>query len=129
MNQVPDDLRYTESHEWVRDNQDGTYTLGITYHAQEQLGDLVFVELPSEGASFQAQEGIMVTESVKAATDVYAPVDGEVLAVNEKLIDNPELVNEDPYGEGWFFHFKCDDEVLLDSLMGADRYMSLIEND
>jgi glycine cleavage system H protein len=101
MSNVPQELSYTKTHEWVRREEDGTVTMGITDHAQELLGDLVYVELPEAGRSVEAEKELAVVESVKAAADVYSPVSGEVTAVNEALSDNPELINQDPYGEGW----------------------------
>src|SRR6201996_3243355 len=100
---VPVELKYTDSHEWIRSETDGTVTIGITDHAQEALGDLVFVELPAVGRKLQADEACAVVESVKAASDVYAPVAGEIVAVNDALPDKPETINEDAYGDGWIF--------------------------
>ncbi len=106
MSNLPEELKYTKEHEWIRDEGDGTVTVGITDHAQKLLGDLVFVELPEVGASMEAGADCAVVESVKAASDVYSPLDGEVTAVNEALGDTPEAINEDPYGEGWIFKMK-----------------------
>lgn len=118
---TPRNLKYTNSHEWVR--VDGKHiVLGITDFAQDQLSDLTYVELPAVGDSFQAQDEAAVVESVKAASDVYAPVSGTVTAVNEKLLDHPELVNTDPFGEGWLFKMSLDDPGELDNLMDADQY-------
>ncbi|MEI2749690.1 MAG: glycine cleavage system protein GcvH [Ferruginibacter sp.] len=103
---IPIELRYAETHEWVRPQEDGVVTVGITDHAQHLLGDLVFVELPEVGRVVAAAEGCAVVESVKAASDVYSPVDGVIVEVNELLADNPELINEDPYGEGWILRIK-----------------------
>src|SRR3569832_1911439 len=110
MSNIPVDLKYTQSHEWVRRESDGTVTVGITDHAQDLLGDMVFVELPEVGRTVKAGQECAVVESVKAASDVYSPVAGEVVAINEGLSDSPEIVNKDPYGEGWmmricFFYF------------------------
>jgi len=127
MSDVPEDLRYTRTHEWVRADEDGLYTIGITDHAQEQLGDLVFVELPEIGRHCEADEACMVVESVKAASDVYSPVAGEVVEVNEALADSPELVNKDPYGEGWMIRIRPDDPKALEGLMDAEAYRALIE--
>jgi glycine cleavage system H protein len=118
---VPDDLRYTESHEWIRREGDGTLTVGITDHAQEALGDLVFVELPQVGHKLAARAPAAVVESVKAASDVYAPVAGEVVASNDTLGSRPEEVNADPYG-AWLFRLRPDDAAAVDGLMNAQQY-------
>ena len=117
---IPADLYYTESHEWVRPNDDGIVTVGITDHAQHLLGDLVFVEIPEVGRAVAAAESCAVVESVKAASDVYSPLDGVIVEVNEALADNPELINEDPYGQGWIFRLKTD--AALDGLLDARGY-------
>mgnify|MGYP000063269436 CR=1 FL=1 len=122
MSNVPSDLRYTKSHEWVRIEGDGTVTVGITDHAQDLLGDLVFVETPEAGASFGAGDDCAVVESVKAASDVYSPLTGEVVEANEALADAPETINSDPYGDGWIFKLKISDEGELDELLDADAY-------
>ncbi len=106
MSELPGDLRYTDEHEWLRQEEDGTVTIGITDHAQSALGDLVYVELPEAGQVVEAGGEMAVVESVKAASDVYAPVGGEVVAVNEDLSDDPEKVNADPYGDGWIVRLK-----------------------
>lgn len=124
MSNVPADLLYTESHEWVRKESDGEVTIGITDHAQAQLGELVFVELPELESEFSAGDDAAVVESVKTASDVYAPVSGDVVAVNEALNDNPSLVNEDPYGDGWLFKIKLSKAEELDNLMAAEAYDS-----
>ena len=124
MSNIPDDLRYASSHEWVRVNGDGTMTIGISDHAQEQLGDLVYVEVPEVGATLEAGNPCAVVESVKAAADVYSPVNGEVVAVNETLADTPELINDDPYGEGWLFRLKSSD--ALNNLLDAPSYEDAI---
>lgn len=129
MSNIPADLRYTASHEWVRENEDGTITVGITDHAQSLLGDLVFVELPEIDAEYAAQDGIAVAESVKAASDIYAPVAGTVTEVNENLIDAPETINESPYEDGWIFTMKVEDDDMLMTLMGADAYEDTIEDE
>ena len=129
MSNLPTELKYAASHEWVRDNEDGTVTVGITDHAQELLGDLVFVELPDVDAEFEAADGIVVAESVKAASDVYAPLAGKVTEVNETLIDAPELVNSDPYGEGWLFKLEVEDMDMMAGLMDADAYADGIEEE
>lgn len=124
MSSIPSDLRYAASHEWARANGDGTVTVGISDHAQEQLGDLVYVEVPEVGRTVDAAENCAVVESVKAASDVYSPVAGEVIAVNEELADSPELVNNDAYGDGWLFKLKTDDD--LSGLMDAAAYEQAI---
>lgn len=118
---IPADLKYVASHEWIRLESDGTATIGITHHAQEMLGDIVFVELPEIGASLAADDQAGAVESVKAASDVYAPISGEVLAVNEELVSSPESVNSDPYG-AWFFKVKPSNPAELDALLTAEQY-------
>jgi glycine cleavage system H protein len=127
--EIPGDLKFQKSHEWVRVEQDGTVTVGISDHAQGALGDLVYVELPEVGSSVQAGNGVAVVESVKAASDIYAPVSGEVTEVNTVLSDKPETINEDAYGDGWIFKMKLDDKAELDELLDADAYAELIENE
>lgn len=127
MSNVPDDLSYTAEHEWLRREPDGTITVGITDHAQELLGDLVFVELPDVGRRCAAGEGCAVVESVKAASDVYAPVGGEVSAVNEALADGPEMVNQDPYGEGWLFRLRVEASEPFDGLLDPAAYAKLAQ--
>jgi glycine cleavage system H protein len=122
MSNVPQELKYTQSHEWILQGDDGQVTIGITDHAQELLGDMVFVELPEIDRLVDAGEECSVVESVKAASDVYAPLAGTVIAVNEKLADAPELINEDPYGEGWMFRLQMSDSSQLDSLLDAAAY-------
>jgi glycine cleavage system H protein len=122
MSNIPADLRYTSSHEWVRDNGDGTVTVGITDHAQEQLGDLVFVETPEIGNAVEAGEACAVVESVKAASDIYAPLSGEIIEANPDLADAPELVNSDPYTSGWIFQIRIEDEDALGELLDAEAY-------
>ena len=129
MNNIPTDLKYAKSHEWVRDEGDGTVVVGITDHAQVQLGDLVFVELPEVGESLVAGSECAVVESVKAASDIYSPVSGEVLVVNEALGDAPEIVNQDAYGAGWLFSVKMSDSADLEELMDADEYGGMIDSD
>ena len=126
MSNVPNELKYTKSHEWVRTESDGSITVGITDHAQELLGDMVFIELPEVEASFTSGEECAVVESVKAASDVYCPVSGEVIAVNETLVDAPETINQDPYDSGWMFKVKPEDEGEADELMDAEAYNELI---
>ncbi|WP_437611328.1 glycine cleavage system protein GcvH [Erwinia sp. V71] len=127
MSNVPNELKYRDSHEWVRKEADGSYTVGITEHAQELLGDMVFVDLPEVGATFAAGDDCAVAESVKAASDIYAPLSGEIIAVNEELEGSPELVNSEPYGDGWLFKIKASDESELDSMLDADAYKASIE--
>ena len=127
MSEIPSDLKYTKSHEWVRQEDDGSVTVGITDHAQELLGDLVFVELPETGGSLSAEEAVCVVESVKAASDIYAPVSGTISEVNEALEDAPETVNQDPYGDGWFFKIEPDDVNQLEDLLDAAAYGELCE--
>lgn len=129
MSLIPSELKYVDSHEWIRDEGDGTVTIGITEHAQELLGDMVFVDLPEEGDTFDAGDDAAVCESVKAASDIYAPIAGEVVAVNEDLEDSPELVNSDPYGDGWLFKLKVADASELDGLLDADGYKESISED
>ncbi len=120
---IPVDLCYSESHEWARANDDGTVTVGITDHAQHLLGDLVFVEIPEVGRAVAAAESCAVVESVKAASDVYSPLEGVIVEVNEALADTPELINEDPYGEGWIFRLKT--TATLDGLLDAAAYEAI----
>jgi glycine cleavage system H protein len=122
MSNLPTDLKYSKTHEWARDEGDGTITVGITDHAQEQLGDLVFVDLPEEGDSVDAGADCAVVESVKAASDIYSPVSGEIVAVNAALADSPEMVNESAFGDGWLFKLKMSDASQLESLLDADGY-------
>lgn len=122
MSSIPDDLKYTKSHEWVRDNGDGTVTVGITDHAQELLGDIVYVELPEVDTEYGAEDATGVLESVKAASDMFAPLTGEVTEVNEALDDAPETVNTDPYGEGWIFTMKLDSMEDMGELLSPDDY-------
>jgi len=128
MSEVPSELLYRDSHEWVRDEGDGTVVVGISDHAQAQLGDMVFIELPEVGASFGQGDACAVVESVKAASDAYAPVTGEVTEVNETLEDQPELVNNDPYGDGWLFRMRMDDPDELDGLLSAEEYEEQLED-
>ena len=126
MSDTPKDLLYTKSHEWVRNEGDGTVTIGITDHAQEQLGDLVFVDLPEVGSKLSSGDDCAVVESVKAASDVYSPVSGEVVEVNEALDGSPETINEDAFGDGWMFKLKLDDAEELEGLLDADAYDALV---
>lgn len=124
MSNIPADLKYVASHEWLRLEEDGTITVGITDHAQDLLGDVVFVDLPDVGDNISVDEEIAVVESVKAASDVFAPISGEVIAINEGLEDDPEIINSDPYGEGWFFKMKPENMADYEALLSADEYES-----
>ncbi|MFC5694317.1 glycine cleavage system protein GcvH [Pseudomonas sp. GCM10022186] len=128
MSNIPAELRYAPSHEWARLEADGTVTVGITDHAQEALGDVVFVELPEVGKTLAAGQEAGVVESVKAASDIYAPIGGEVIAVNDALSDAPESVNSDPYGS-WFFKLKPNDAGELDKLLDAAAYKAAADAD
>jgi glycine cleavage system H protein len=119
--EIPDDCRYLETHEWVRP-EDGTARVGITDFAQDELGDVVFVELPDEGADIHKDDEFGVIESIKAVSDLYAPISGTVTAVNEELFDAPELVNTDPFGDGWMLEIDLADEAELDDLLSPDEY-------
>lgn len=129
MSQTPSELRYAITHEWARREDDGTVTVGITDHAQEALGDVVFVELPEVGTVFAAADDAGVVESVKAASDVYAPMGGEVIAVNSMLEDEPEIVNSDPYNDGWFYKLQPADISDLDALLSAEDYQQQCEDE
>lgn len=129
MSEIPSELKYARTHEWARLEEDGTVTVGITDHAQDALGDVVFVEQPEVGDQVATQEEAGVVESVKAASDIYAPVGGKVIAVNDTLEDAPENVNEDPYGDGWFFKIEPDDTAELDELMDAEGYGEMLESE
>ena len=122
MSTYPDNLKYATTHEWVRLEGDGTATIGISNHAQDALGDIVFVELPEVGATIHAKDEVAVVESVKAASDVYSPISGEIVATNNALSETPETVNAVPYDDGWFYKIKISDEQELDELMDADAY-------
>lgn len=127
MSHVPADLKYLDSHEWSRIEADGTITVGITDFAQEQLGDVVFIELPEIGMQVEAGQEVAVVESVKAASDIYAPVSGTVTSVNEELIDAPELINDDPYNKAWFFKLEVSNQDELNNLLDADGYKAVSE--
>lgn len=122
----PEDLKYTREHEWIRDNGDGTATIGITDFAQSELGDIVFVELEDEGFEFEQDEVFGTVEAVKTVSELYAPVDGEIIELNERLEDEPELVNDDPYGEGWMVKISLVDASQLDDLMDAGEYEEIV---
>ncbi len=122
MSNIPDDLKYASTHEWIRVNEDGVATVGISDHAQEALGDIVFVDLPEPGAIVNAKDEVAVVESVKAASDLYSPVSGEIIEVNEILTEAPETVNSGPYENGWFLKMTISDAAELDELMDEDAY-------
>ncbi|KZX61050.1 MULTISPECIES: glycine cleavage system protein GcvH [unclassified Alcanivorax] len=128
MSEIPAELRYAASHEWAK-NDDGVVTVGITEHAQDAMGDLVYVELPEVGQVVAAGDEAGVVESVKAASDIYAPVAGEVIEINEALEDEPELVNNAPYEGGWLFKIQMSEETDLDNLLTADQYQAQIESE
>lgn len=127
MSEIPAELLYRDSHEWVRYDDDGTAAVGISDHAQAQLGDMVFIELPEPGISYDQGDACAVVESVKAASDVYAPVTGEIIEGNSALEDSPELVNTDPYGDGWLFRIQLADTAELDGLLDAEAYAEQAE--
>lgn len=129
MSNIPVELKYARTHEWARMNDDGSVTVGISDSAQDQLGDMVFVEVPETGQSVAAEEACAVVESVKAASDVYAPIAGEIVEVNEGLADSPETVNTDVYGEGWIFRMTPTDKAELDELMDAETYESFLASE
>jgi len=129
MSNIPSELKYATSHEWVRNEGNGVVTVGITEHAQGLLGDMVFVELPEVGDTVSTGDDVAVAESVKAASDIYAPVTGEVIEVNEDLEDSPELVNSDAFGDGWLFKLKIEDEGELETLLDAEGYANSIDED
>lgn len=129
MSNIPKELRYASTHEWVRAEGNGVFTIGITEHAQDLLGDMVFLDLPDVGDAVTTGDDCAVAESVKAASDVYAPITGEVLEVNEELEDSPELVNSDPFGDGWLFKIKAEDPDEVESLLDAEAYTGVIEEE
>ncbi len=126
MSNIPGELKYSKSHEWVRIEEDGSVTIGITDHAQDLMGDMVFVELPETGNDYSAGDDCAVVESVKAASDVYAPIAGQVTVVNEALADAPETLNSDPYGEGWIYRLQPSDSNEVGDLMDARAYEVLV---
>lgn len=123
---IPADLKYTREHEWIKDNGDGTVTVGITDFAQGELGDIVFVELEPEGTEFSQDDTFGTVEAVKTVSDLYAPVDGEIVEINEALEDEPELVNDDPYNDGWMVKIKLSDKSQLEDLLTAEEYEEVI---
>jgi glycine cleavage system H protein len=128
-NKIPSDLQYTKSHEWVRRTQDGAIEIGITDHAQSALGDLVFVEVPDVGRALRAGEACAVVESVKAASDVYSPLAGKVIATNGALASKPELLNEDPYGAGWLFRLQANGALNESALLSPGAYATFLEEE
>ena len=128
MADIPSNLKFLESHEWARAEEDGTVTVGISDHAQELLGDIVFVELPEVGKEISQSTDVAIVESVKAASDVYSPISGEVTEVNEALNDNPEIINASPYDDGWFFKIKPQDISEMEKLLDAGAYESSSES-
>lgn len=129
MSEIPGQLKFTRDHEWVREHDDGTVEVGITDHAQTALGDLVFIELPDKGGNFAAHDACCVVESVKAASDVYCPLAGTIVSTNEALTEKPELVNNNPYGEGWLFQLRPDLPSELESLLNDEEYERLLAED
>ncbi|OUR60493.1 glycine cleavage system protein H [Bermanella sp. 47_1433_sub80_T6] len=127
MAQVPANLKYIASHEWIRDEGNGVVTVGITDFAQEALGDIVFIELPEVGSEVNKDDSIAVVESVKAASDIYSPVSGEIVAINEELVDAPEQANEEPYDGAWFFKIKLSEESEMEALLSAEDYAAECE--
>lgn len=127
MSEIPKDLSYAKTHEWIANDGDGTVTIGITEYAQGSLGDLVFVELPEAGTKVSAGDAVAVVESVKAASDIYAPVKGEIVEINEDLDESPERVNEDPFGQGWLFKMVVDNADDLDGLLDAAAYGEIVD--
>ncbi len=128
MSEIPGELKYTKSHEWVRINDDGSVTIGITDHAQDLMGDMVYIELPEVGDNLETGKECAVVESVKAASDVYAPLDGEILEVNETITESPEVINQNPYEDGWMFRLQLADNAGLDSLLDAKAYEEIINS-
>ncbi|MDH3611845.1 MAG: glycine cleavage system protein GcvH [Gammaproteobacteria bacterium] len=129
MSELPGDLLYTNDHEWLRREDDGNVTIGVTDHAQAALGDLVYVELPEVGQDVATGGDMAVVESVKAASDVYAPVDGTITAVNEELADDPEKINADPYGDGWIVRLQPSAAIDESALLTPDAYQSLLDEE
>ncbi len=126
---IPGDLRLASTHEWVRINDDGTVTIGITEHAQEQLGDLVFVETPEVDMQCEPEQAVAVVESVKAASDLYAPISGKIIDTNGALADSPELINDSPYEDGWIFKMQPDDVSEVENLMDPDDYSNMVDSE
>lgn len=126
---IPEELRYTEEHEWVASRAENTVRVGITDYAQEQLGDVVFVQLPEVGHTVSAGDTFGEVESTKSVSDLYSPLDGEVVAINDALVQSPESINTDPYGEGWMVELRLNDPEALESLLDADGYKALVEKE
>ncbi|NRA55056.1 MAG: glycine cleavage system protein GcvH [Gammaproteobacteria bacterium] len=129
MSNIPAELKFANSHEWLRDEGNGIYAVGISDHAQGLLGDMVFVDLPDVGDTLDAGEDVAVAESVKAASDIYCPISGEIVAINEELEDAPELVNSDAFSDGWMFKIKASDVSEIENLLDAEAYQATIEED
>ena len=129
MSNVPENLKYASTHEWIRIEDDGSVTGGISGHAQDALGDIVFVELPELGTPVTAKQEIAVVESVKAASDIYSPITGEIIEVNEALMDTPEMINESPYESAWFFKIKANNVLEFEDLMDSDAYSDHCANE
>ena len=129
MSNIPQELKYTKTHEWIRDEGDNEYTIGITDHAQCLLGDLVYIELPAIESEIGLEEEVGVVESVKAASDIYSPMTGEVIAVNEDLIENPAHINEDPYNLGWMFRIRAFNDDVPADLLDADAYAKVVASE
>ncbi len=129
MSNIPQNLKYTKSHEWVKPNADGSVTVGITHHAQDLMGDMVFVDLPQAGTQVTSGKECGVVESVKAASDVYAPISGEIVEANAALSDSPETVNKDCYGAGWMFRLKPANKAEVDALLDAKAYEALVASE
>ncbi len=129
MSETPKSLKYTKSHEWVKPESNGTITVGITHHAQDLMGDMVYVELPEAGSKVEANKECAIVESVKAASDVYAPVSGEIVEANDALADAPETLNKDPYGQGWMFRLKPDNASDVEGLLDAQAYEALVASE
>ena len=129
MSNIPEDLKYTKTHEWVKPAADGSLVVGISDHAQGLLGDMVFIELPEVGTSYNSGDDCAVVESVKAASDVYCPVSGEVVEINDNVVESPEIVNQDPYGDGWLFKIQPVDEGEVEDLLNAESYLEVTEED
>ncbi len=127
MSSIPENCKYSKTHEWVRMESDGSMTIGITEHAQDLLGDMVFIELPEMGKTINAGDEIGVLESVKAAADLYTPLSGDIIEINEALIDSPSLLNSDPYGDGWLFKIKISNENEINELFSANQYVQYID--
>lgn len=128
MSDIPGELKYTKSHEWIRINDDGSVTVGITDHAQDLMGDMVYIELPEVGDDLETGKECAVVESVKAASDIYAPIGGEIVEVNESITDSPEIINQEPYEGGWMFRLQLGESQDLESLLDAKAYEDIIDS-